>query len=85
MSTINSSHQEMLNRAAAAQDQEMLARAGAAKYLGIKPQTLATWATTGRYAVPFFHVGKSVRYRISDLEAWLAARRAGGGDEANDA
>jgi len=71
MSTINSSHPEMLNRIAAAQ------------FLGIKPQTLASWATTGRYAVPFFRVGKSVRYRVSDLEAWLAARRAGV-DEGSD-
>jgi excisionase family DNA binding protein len=69
MATINSSQQEMLSRAAAAE------------YLGIKPQTLASWAVTGRYSVPFFRVGKSVRYRISDLEKWLAARRAGGVDE----
>jgi excisionase family DNA binding protein len=73
MATINFSQLEMLSRAAAAQ------------YLGIQPQTLASWAVTGRYSIPFFRVGKSVRYRVSDLDKWLASRRAGGVGEANDA
>lgn len=46
----------------------------AAEILGIKKQTLAVWRTTGRYDLPFIKVGRSVRYRVSDLEAFLEAR-----------
>lgn len=53
---------------------QFLTRAEAAEYLGNKPQTLALWHSTGRYALPVVKVGRSVRYRISDLEAFIAAR-----------
>jgi len=53
---------------------DMLTRAEAAEYLGLRPQTLATWATTGRYDLPFVRVGRAVRYRRADLDAWLASR-----------
>lgn len=52
----------------------LLPRDEAAEYLGIKPQTLALWHSTGRYALPVVKVGRSVRYRLSDLEAFIAAR-----------
>jgi len=40
------------------------------------PGTLASWASTGRYAIPFFKIGRHVRYLRADLDAWLATRRA---------
>ena len=52
----------------------LLTRDQAAKYLGIKPGTLACWVSTRRYALPFVRVGSRVRYRRSDLDAFLAAR-----------
>ena len=52
----------------------LLTRDQAAGMLGIKPQTLAVWATTGRNRLPFVKVGRCVRYRASDLQAWLAER-----------
>jgi excisionase family DNA binding protein len=55
----------------------LLTRKEAADYLGLKPQTLAVWHCTGRYGLPVVKVGRSCRYRLADLEAWLAARTVG--------
>lgn len=52
----------------------LLTRREAAEYLGLQEQTLAIWASTGRYALPVVKVGRSVRYRQSDLERWLTER-----------
>jgi excisionase family DNA binding protein len=52
----------------------MMTREQAAEYLGVKPQTLSVWATTGRYDLPFVRVGRSVRYRLADLEQFIASR-----------
>ena len=56
---------------------ELLTRDEAAAYLGIKAQTLAVWATAKRYNLPFIKVGSLVRYRKTDLDAWLASRTVG--------
>ena len=53
---------------------ELLTRPEAAAYLGCKPQTLAIWAATGRYALPFLKVGRLVKYRRADLDAFLERR-----------
>lgn len=55
----------------------LLTRNQAAEYLGVKPQTLALWASTKRYKLPYVKVGRSVRYRRSDLEAFLNSRTVG--------
>ena len=56
---------------------KLMNRNGAAEYLGIKPPTLAGWASRGTPEgypeLPFFKVGKVVRYRISDLDAFIEA------------
>ena len=52
----------------------LLDRGPAAEYLGVKKQTLAAWALTGRYSLPYIRVGRCVKYRVSDLDAFLAAR-----------
>ena len=57
---------------------KLLTRAEAAAYLGIRPQTLAVWALTGRYGLRMVQVGRSVRYRKSDLDEWLERRTVGG-------
>ena len=53
---------------------ELLTREQAAEYLGIRPQTLAVWATSGRYGLPFIRVGRRVRYRRADLDRFLESR-----------
>ena len=52
----------------------LLTREQAAAYLGVKPQTLAVWHCTGRYGLPVVKVGRLVRYRQQDLDAFLARR-----------
>lgn len=56
---------------------KLLARKEAAEVLGVRPETLAVWHCTGRYKLPVVKVGRSCRYRLADLEAWLAARTVG--------
>lgn len=46
----------------------------AAQYLDVSPGTLSVWRCTGRYQLPFLKVGRKVRYRVSDLDAWLESR-----------
>ena len=54
----------------------LLSRREAATLLGVQPGTLASWATTGRYNLPFVRVGRVARYRMSDLERWIQSRVA---------
>ncbi len=46
----------------------------AAQFLGLSPRTLESWRLTGGGPV-YIKVGRRVRYRGCDLEAWLNARR----------
>ena len=45
-----------------------------ALFLGVKPTTLQIWRCTKRYPLPYIKVGRLVRYRQSDLEAFLRGR-----------
>ncbi|MCX6315963.1 MAG: helix-turn-helix domain-containing protein [Bacteroidetes bacterium] len=49
----------------------LLDRKTAAKYLSISPGTLAVWDCTKRYDLSPLKVGRSVRYRKSDLDRFL--------------
>jgi len=53
---------------------DLLTRKEAAEYLKIQPQTLAAWSSIGRYDLPLIKVGRSVRYRLADLEKPLESR-----------
>jgi len=55
-------------------NRELLDEKAAADLLQLAPGTLSVWRSTGRYRIPFVKVGRRVRYRRSDLEAWLASR-----------
>jgi excisionase family DNA binding protein len=57
---------------------ELLTREQAAKYLNLSPQTLAGWASTGRYGLRFVKLGKLARYRVSDLDEFVEARTRDG-------
>lgn len=43
----------------------------AATFLGVKPQTLYHWQCTGRYNIPSVKIGKLLKYRQSDLDAFV--------------
>ncbi|PKK36787.1 hypothetical protein BWI96_10475 [Siphonobacter sp. SORGH_AS_0500] len=53
---------------------ELMDRKTAAKYLGVAPDTLSVWACTKRYPLKRIKIGRSVRYRRSDLDAFLQER-----------
>lgn len=55
----------------------LLSRTEAAAYLGVKPQTLAVWFSTKRYPLPLVKVGRYVKYRLSDLDAFINANTHG--------
>lgn len=56
------------------QHEPLLDRKSAAKYLGLAPGTLAVWDCTKRYDLKPLKVGRAVRYRRSDLDAFLNSR-----------
>lgn len=48
-------------------------RKEAAQYLGLKPKTLAHWAING--AGPrYIRIGRTIRYRPTDLEEYMESR-----------
>lgn len=51
----------------------LVSREEAAAILGIRPATLACWASNGRYGLPFVRIGRRVMYRRSDIEAFIEA------------
>ncbi len=59
--------------------EKLLTREETSEALGVKPQTLACWACTGRYGLPFVKVGRLVRYRMKDIEKFLKSRTVSGG------
>ena len=54
---------------------DILTESEARDYLRLSPtsNTLAVWRCRNRYALPFVRVGRSIRYRRADLDAFLAA------------
>ena len=46
-----------------------------AGYLGLSPDTILDWAEGDR--LPHFKLGRAVRFRASEIEAWLEAQRRG--------
>lgn len=46
----------------------------AARFLSLSPHSLECYRSGG-YGPPYYKFGKSVRYAVSDLEAWIARHR----------
>lgn len=55
----------------------LLSPAEAAAILGVKAETLSVWRCTKRYPLPFVRVGRSIKYRREDLEAFISGRTVG--------
>lgn len=58
-------------------DAEWLSTAEAAYYLGVATQTLYKWRWLGE-GPPAARAGRVVRYRRTELDAWLRGRAQGG-------
>jgi len=58
-----------------AQMTPLFTEAEAATYLKVRPQTLAKWRMGGSGThIPFIKVGRSIRYRLSELNEYLDRR-----------
>ncbi len=55
-------------------ESDLLSRDQAAAYLGIAVQTLAVWKSAQRYDLPVVKVGRLVKYRRSELDAFIRRR-----------
>ena len=53
---------------------DLVSSEDAAAYIGVQPGTLEVWRCTKRQHIPFLKVGRLVKYRLRDLDAWLASR-----------
>ncbi|MFT7087838.1 MAG: excisionase family DNA binding protein [Rickettsiales bacterium] len=60
---------------------QLLTRKEAAEVLGCKENTLAVWATNKRYNLPFYKIGRLVKYKLSDLENFVLQNQHGGSFE----
>lgn len=56
------------------QTEKLLSRQETADYLGVTEGTLAVWASTKRYELPYIKVGRLVKYRQSDIVEFLKKR-----------
>jgi excisionase family DNA binding protein len=46
----------------------------AARHLGVSPHTLRAWANY-QHRLPFYRLGRRLRFAVADLDAFLAAHR----------
>ena len=51
---------------------DLLTRRQAASYLGVTERTLAVWKCTRRYDLPCVKIGRLVKYRKADLDAFIS-------------
>ena len=58
----------------------LLTRKEAAAILGTTEGTLAVWASNKRYSLPYVKIGRLVKYKLSDLNAFIEKRTLSGGD-----
>lgn len=61
--------------------ERLMTRKEVAAYLGVQPNTLARWKWAGKDSPPYISLGRAIRYRQSEVDAWLW-RRAGVGESA---
>jgi excisionase family DNA binding protein len=55
-------------------EDEILKYAGAAELTKFAPQTLRAFVSRRRHGIPFIKIGRSVRFKRSQLEKWMADR-----------
>lgn len=50
----------------------------AAQLLNTPAATLVKWRSTGQHNIPYFRIGRNVRYRTADLRRWIDDHMIGG-------
>lgn len=61
--------------------EKLVSEREACEILGCRPNTLAVWRTNKRYTLPFYKIGRLVKYKVSDLEKFIQENQKGGKDE----
>jgi excisionase family DNA binding protein len=56
---------------------DLLSRQQAADYLGVAVHTLAIWKCTRRHDLPYVKIGRLVKYKRSELDAFISKNSAG--------
>lgn len=56
-------------------DSPLLSRKAAARYLGVASQTLASWACSRRYDLPYVTIGRLAMYLKTDLDGFIAKNK----------
>lgn len=56
---------------------ELLTTEEAAAYLKLKPNTLERWRVQYPHRLPFVKIGRTVKYRLEDLQAFISGNRQG--------
>jgi hypothetical protein len=59
----------------------LLTESQTAEMLGVAGQTLGVWRSSKRYNLRYIKVGRNVRYRLRDVEAFLDSRTVGASTE----
>jgi len=67
----------------AAAPDRLLTEDETAALLSTKPQTLSVWRTTKRYPLTYVKVGRLVRYKLSDVLAFIESRTVNNTAEAD--
>jgi excisionase family DNA binding protein len=57
---------------------EWLDYKGASLFIDAAVGTLQVWICSGRYAIPYYKIGRKVRFKKSELTAWMETRKRGG-------
>ena len=60
-----------MNTSNTKENDKLLTRKQAAEFLQCKESTLAIWKSTKRYDLPCIKIGKNIRYRLSDILAFI--------------
>ena len=56
---------------------DLLTTEEAAEYLKLKPNTLERWRSQYPHRLPFVKIGRTVKYRLEDLQAFISGNRQG--------
>ena len=52
--------------------QNLISAEQAADYLGVSIRTMANWRSRGFPNLPYCKIGRCIRYRLADLDAYIA-------------
>ena len=57
--------------------QDLLTPEQASQRISVPTATLAVWRCTNRVTIPFIKIGRAVRYKPADIDAFVAANTHG--------